>query len=125
MQYLLDTHVILWWLEDPKKISAKARNIIADKKNTIFVSSVSIWEMAIKKDLGRLNIPTNILSVLKSDNMQILPLNAEDSLGIMDLSKIHNDPFDRILVSQAKINDLIFITKDQKILEYPVVSIKA
>ncbi len=125
MQYLLDTHVLLWWLTEPKKLSTKVQHIIADKNSHVFISSVSIWEIAIKKDLGRLDIPVNILSVLQTENIQVLLLSAEEGLGIIDLPKIHNDPFDRILIAQAKFKDMVFITKDQKIIEYPIITLRA
>jgi PIN domain nuclease of toxin-antitoxin system len=125
MRYLLDTHVLLWWLVDPDKLTSKARDIIEDKANTIFISSVSIWEMTIKKDLGKLNIPNNILAVIRSEGIQFLSLSAEECLGLVDLPKLHNDPFDRMLIIQAKFNDLVMITKDPQILEYPVIAVKA
>lgn len=125
MRYLLDTHVLLWWLTDPDKLSITARKIIADRKNKIYVSSVSIWEMAIKKDLGRLTIPINLLSVIRMESIEILSLMPEESLGVIDLPKLHNDPFDRILITQAKLNDLVMITKDVNIAKYPLVTIPA
>ncbi len=125
MQYLLDTHVLLWWLVDPTKLSVMAKCIIEDKNNSIFVSSVSVWELVIKKDLRNLTIPSNLLATLKSEQIQILPFGAEEALAITDLPKIHSDPFDRALISQAKVHDLIFITKDRKILEYPIVAVEA
>jgi len=81
--------------------------------------------MAIKSEIGKLTIPQNILAVLRSENIQILPLTAEDGLGVTDLPKLHSDPFDRMLVVQAKLNDLVFITKDPQILQYPIISVKA
>jgi PIN domain nuclease of toxin-antitoxin system len=125
MQYLIDTHVALWWLADPKKISLKARKIISDRKNKVFISSISFWEMAIKHDLGKLTLPRNIIELLSSEGFDIITLRAEEGLSVVDLPKIHNDPFDRILISQAKYNDLIFITKDKKIFNYPITTIKA
>lgn len=124
MRYLLDTHVILWWLDDPRKIAAKARGIISDKHNEIFVSSVSIWEMAIKSDLNKLSIPVNILTILKMEKFQTLELSPEESLSLLNLPKIHSDPFDRTLIAQAKFNDLILITKDQVITKYPIITLK-
>jgi PIN domain nuclease of toxin-antitoxin system len=124
MQYLLDTHVILWWLDNPQKIATKARNIIADKSNEIFISSVSIWEMAIKSDLNKISIPVNILTVLQTEKFQTLKLSHEESLSILNLPKIHTDPFDRMLIAQAKFNDLILITKDQTIIKYPIITLR-
>jgi PIN domain nuclease of toxin-antitoxin system len=125
MQYLLDTHVLLWWLANPKQLSQKSQNIITDKANRIFVSSISMWEMAIKQELGRLEIPINILSILQAENITMLPLTAEEGLGVVNLPKLHSDPFDRILIVQAKLNNLVFITKDKKIMEYAIPIIKA
>lgn len=125
MQYLIDTHVILWWFTSPEKIKNKAQKIIQDKSNRIFISSASFWEMAIKKSLGRLTLPHNLLEAVASENFKILPIMPEDGLGVADLPLLHSDPFDRILVIQAKLNDLIIITSDSKISEYPVITVKA
>lgn len=123
MKYLLDTQIILWWLTEPEKLSDKIRTIIEDRSNSIFLSSVSFWEMAIKQSIGRLIIPKNMIDILALQKFEILPLTAEEGLGVSDLPFIHRDPFDRILVIQAKINNLVLITGDQKITEYPVPTI--
>lgn len=125
MQYLLDTHVILWWFISPEKIKAKAQKIIRDRSNKIFLSSASFWEMAIKKNLGRLTLPHNLLETAAMENFKILPIMPEESLGVADLPLLHSDPFDRLLIMQAKLYDLILITSDSKIAEYPVVTMKA
>lgn len=125
IRYLLDTHIILWWLTSPEKVVPKVRKIISDRKNKIFLSSVSFWEMAIKQSLGRLTVPKNVLEVLISEGFEILHLTAEEGLSVSDLPFIHNDPFDRILIIQAKLNNLVFITNDSKILGYPVITIDA
>lgn len=125
MQYLLDTHIILWWFTTPEKISKSAQKIIKDKSSEVFLSSASFWEMAIKKNLGRLTLPHNLIEAAAAENFKILPIMPEECLGIVDLPLIHNDPFDRLLVIQAKLRDLVLITKDATIAEYPVVTIKA
>lgn len=125
MQYLLDTHVLLWWFTTPEKISTKAQKIIRDKSNIIFVSSVSFWEMAIKKSLGRLTLPHNLIEAVAAESFKILPIMPEDGLGVADLPLLHADPFDRLLIIQAKLNDLIVITTDSKISEYPVIVMEA
>lgn len=124
MNYLLDTHIILWWLTDPKLIAPKASKIIADKENNIFVSSASLWEMAIKKSIGRLTLPRNIVEILQTDGFQIIPIAHEEALGISDLPQIHQDPFDRILVMQAKLYNYVLITRDKNVTDYPVITIK-
>lgn len=125
MQYLLDTHVALWWLTDPTQLSKKAYDIISDKENSISVSSVSFWELAIKSSLGRVTIPHNLLSILGHNNINILPMVAEEALSIVDLPDLHKDPFDRMLIAQAKYNGMIFITRDEAIQNYPITFIKA
>lgn len=125
MQYLLDTHVILWWFTSPEKINHKARQIIKDRTNSIFLSSASFWEMAIKKSLGRLTLPNNLIETVATEGFKILPIRPEDGLGVADLPLLHSDPFDRLLVIQAKLSDLIIITQDLKIAQYPVVTLKA
>lgn len=125
MQYLLDTQVILWWFTTPEKISSKAHKIIKDKSNIIYLSSASFWEMAIKKNIGRLTLPHNLLEAAAAENFKILPISAEEGLGVADLPLLHSDPFDRLLIIQAKLQDLIIITHDAKIAEYPVVTVEA
>lgn len=124
MKYLLDTHIILWWLTEPEKITPKTRKIISDKNNQIYTSSVSFWEMAIKKSIGRLTLTSNILDILLGEGFKMLPLTPEESLSVADLPLIHQDPFDRMLVMQAKLNDLVLITHDKKIMDYPVTTLK-
>lgn len=125
MQYLLDTHVLLWWLTEPQKIGAKARKVIADKESVIFLSSASFWEMAIKQGLGRLTFPHNLLEVVAAEQFKILPIMPEEGLGVADLPLIHTDPFDRLLIIQAKLHDLVIITADAQFAKYPVVCLKA
>ena len=124
MRYLLDTHVVLGWLTTPENLSSKVQKIIKDKSNVIYLSSVSFWEMAIKKSIGRLTIPHNLIETLIAENFKLLPIMPEEALGVADLPFIHSDPFDRLLVIQAKLHDLIIITKDAKITEYPVITVE-
>lgn len=125
MKYLLDTHVLLWWLTDPEKIKPQAQEIIRSRSNHIFVSSASFWEMAIKKSIRKLTLPHNLLEAVTTQNFKLLPIMPEESLGVADLPYLHSDPFDRLLIMQAKLNNLVIITKDSKIAEYPVVTIEA
>jgi PIN domain nuclease of toxin-antitoxin system len=125
MNYLLDTHVVLWWFTDPTQIASKAAKIIADKDNHVLISCVSLWEMSIKKSLGRLTLPRNLLEVIHIVGFKILAIGPEEALGICDLPHIHHDPFDRMLVMQAKLHDLILITRDANIMKYPVITVKA
>ena len=123
--YLLDTHVLLWWLTAPEKISSAGHQIIANRNNIIFISSVSFWEVSIKNSLGKLTLPNNMLTLSKSEGFKVLPLQPEEGLSVADLPHIHQDPFDRILIAQAKYNNLILLTRDQKIQNYPITTILA
>jgi PIN domain nuclease of toxin-antitoxin system len=125
MKYLLDTHIIIWWLTEPQNIAINARNVISDKKQEIFMSSISFWEIAIKQNLGRLVVPANLIDILTHEGFQLLPLSAQEALSVADLPLIHTDPFDRMLIMQSKLNDLILITRDKKIAEYPVLTLSA
>jgi PIN domain nuclease of toxin-antitoxin system len=125
MKYLLDTHALLWWITEPEKLSSEAQQIIKSKSNLVYVSSVSIWEMAIKKSIGKLTLPHNLLETITTEQFKFLPILPEEALGVADLPLIHADPFDRLLVMQAKWHDLVLITNDAKICEYPVIVVRA
>ena len=125
MRYLLDTHVILWWLTDPQKIKREAHDAIRNKSNHLFLSSASFWEMAIKKSLGKLTLPHNLLETTASEGFQLLPIMPEDGLGVADLPLLHADPFNRLLITQAKRHNLVIITHDLKIMDYPVITLEA
>ncbi len=118
--YLLDTHVILWWLDDPTKLSSEAREAIADADSDVFVSAAVAWEMAIKKSIGRLDIPGNLPDVLSSDGIEVLDINIHHALAVSDLPMLHQDPFDRIQIVQASLENLILITRDKRVQQYDV-----
>jgi len=120
MDYLLDTHIMLWWLSAPNKISEKARNIIMDRQNAIFVSTASFWEMAIKRSIGKLQFPLNVIEILSSSGVSLLPILPNEALSVSDLALLHQDPFDRMLIMQAKLNNLVLITRDPQIQQYPI-----
>ena len=125
MNYLLDTHALLWWLTEPQKLSIKAQEIIRNRNNLIYVSSASIWEMSIKKSIGKLTLPHNLLATITSEFFKFLPILPEEALGVADLPLLHADPFDRLLIMQAKLHDLVLITNDSKITTYPVTFVQA
>ena len=84
-----------------------------------------MWEVAIKKGLGRLTLPHNLIETIASEEFKLLTVLADEALGVADLSAIHTDPFDRLLIMQAKLRDLVIITHDAKISEYPIITLKA
>jgi PIN domain nuclease of toxin-antitoxin system len=118
--YLLDTHVVLWWLSDPGRLSEAARAAIADGTNRVYVSAAAAWEMAIKKSLGRLDIPGNLAEALADDDIAVLDVSLDHALAVADLPMIHQDPFDRMQIVQAHHENLTLVTRDQRILRYGV-----
>ena len=123
--YLLDTHAILWWLDDPTQLSVEAREAIADANSLVYVSAAVVWEMAIKKSLGRLDIPANLPEVLRSDSIEVLDINIHHALAVSDLPMIHQDPFDRMQIVQANMEGLRLVTRDRAIQQYKVAWLSA
>ncbi|MBN4058987.1 type II toxin-antitoxin system VapC family toxin [bacterium AH-315-J04] len=123
--YLLDTHALLWWLDDPAKLSSEAREAIANGDSLVYVSAAVAWEMAIKKSIGRLDIPTNLPEVLRADNIEVLDINIHHALTVGDLPMLHQDPFDRMQIAQANVENLTLITRDKQIKKYDVKWINA
>lgn len=125
MNYLLDTHILLWWLSDPKKLSSQVTKIISSPENDIFVSAATAWEIAIKKGLKKLRAPDNLEEIVEAKDFKLLPIQFEHALFVEKLPRIHDDPFDRLLIAQCLCNQLTIITSDQIIPQYKVNHIKA
>jgi len=125
MNLLIDTHVLLWWLDDNPSLSKEARTVISDGKNPVFVSAVIIWEIRIKEALGKLKIPGNFREVLENQPFEMLDINAEHAHAIGELPSYHRDPFDRMLIAQAKVEGLILVTHDMNLKKYKIPLIKA
>lgn len=123
MKLLLDTHVFLWWLEDPTKLSEKARGAIEEGGNTVFVSAAVIWEIVIKKQLGKLSVPDDFIKHMEAQNFLPLVISHEHALAVASLPNIHSDPFDRIQIAQAIVEGLTLVTRDQYIVTYDHVKI--
>ncbi len=119
MNCLLDTHVLIWWLDDSAELSSSVRNIISNPENNIVVSHVSYWKIAIKVSIGRLVFPLNTLDAeLQNNGFELLTINTAHIIQSTSLPMHHRDPFDRMLVTQAKINKLSLITKNHQIQKY-------
>jgi len=125
MNLLLDTHALLWWLDDNPTLSAEARDAIADGRNLVFVSAVVIWEVRIKQSLGKLQLPSNFREVLSSQAFDELPLTVDHAHRLAELPPHHRDPFDRMLVAQAIDERLTIVTRDPDIPRYPVRTLRA
>ena len=124
MNILLDTHILIWALENNPALSEKARKAITTGGNMVFVSSASVWEISIKKSTGKLKVPDNLLEELLSHRFSLLDINAEHAQLAGELPLIHKDPFDRMLVAQAMIEKLTLISYDPLIAQYKVKLLK-
>ena len=118
--YLLDTNILLWWFKRHKSLGPKTQEIIRDPDNVIFVSSVSIWEISIKKGKGNLIVPDNFKDFLENEDFTELNITHEHASHILKLPQHHADPFDRMLISQAVLESLTLISTDNKISQYSV-----
>lgn len=124
MKALLDTQSFLWWVTDDPRLSSRAREIIADGDNELFLSAASGWEMVIKAKLGRLHLPDNpesfVLEQLVINAIESLPVQMSHALRVYTLPEHHRDPFDRMLVAQAQAERMPILTADPQIAEYDV-----
>lgn len=127
MRYLVDTHVFIWWLEGNKKLKNSIRKIVEDKENQVLVSVVSGIETGIKRKSRKLKLRTTLKRMFKIAGFEILSVNLDHVLELnkLPIHKDHGDPFDRILISQAKVEDLTLITSDPKIWKYKIDLIRA
>ena len=122
--FLLDTHVLLWWLFDEPKLSDLAHSVIQAPDNTILISSASGWEIATKYRLGKLphagEVAHNLPALLRKSRMDVLSITMEHALAAGALPGPHRDPFDRMLIAQAQIEGLRIVTSDRVFEQYPV-----
>ena len=126
MSYLIDTHVLLWWMDDAPHLRRRIRELISNPDHDIVVSAASLWEAAIKRAIGKLRFDTPILlQALHTGRVRILPITAEHALAAGDLPRHHDDPFDRMLVAQASMEGLTIITHDRKLQPYGVGTVHA
>lgn len=118
MQFLLDTHVLLWWLASDPQLSRKAYEILSEGKNIVYVSTASTWEIAIKKAIGKLKAPGNLPKILEENRFDVLPITIAHTQAVEKLPALHADPFDRMLVAQAKHEGLTLVTHDAQLQQY-------
>ncbi len=122
MKLLLDTHLLLWAAGEPDKLSARAKALMEDQDNVLLFSAASLWEITIKAGLGRADFqidPHLLRRGLIENGYQELPITSQHALMVGQLPDVHRDPFDRILVAQATVEGLLFLTHDPLVQAYP------
>lgn len=125
MKLLLDTHTYIWWLDDPAQLAEEARIAIANPRNFVFVSAVSIIEIAIKQAKGKFQATEPPESLLDTCRFRELPLKIAHASLLRDLPPVHKDPFDRMLAAQALAEGLTLVTRDPVMKDYAVPLIAA
>ena len=122
MNALLDTHTFLWWITDNAELSPRAREVVGDGDNTLFLSAASGWEIAIKAKLGRLQLPDTperfVFEHMSQNAITGLPIQLSHALHVYTLPDYHRDPFDRVLIAQSQLEKLPIVTKDPQISHY-------
>jgi PIN domain nuclease of toxin-antitoxin system len=122
--YLLDTGVWLWSVGEPTRISSKAREVIVDTKEDVFLSAVTSWEVAIKAGSGKLRLPEPpdlyVPRRMASQGLRPLAVSHRHALAVFALPDHHRDPFDRLLIAQAQVENMTLITADRMVERYPV-----
>ena len=120
--YILDTHTLLWYLRDSDELSSTAKKTI-NEAEYIYISIASLWEIAIKHSIGKLDLEFTVSQIEElciQKDISILPIKARHLDELNNLPKIHNDPFDRLIICQALNENMTIITRDGKIQKYPV-----
>jgi PIN domain nuclease of toxin-antitoxin system len=119
MRLLLDTHVVLWWIEDDPRLSSDVAALLRSEPD-VFVSSASIWEIAIKQVLGKLEGPGDLPERSLTAQFPVLDMTARHGIVAARLPLHHGDPFDRMLVAQAITEELTLVTRDRRVQQYDV-----
>jgi PIN domain nuclease of toxin-antitoxin system len=124
VRYLLDTHTFLWFLTDDKRLSSRAKGIIEDINNVIFLSSASVWELSIKSSIGKIKFFVSLEEIINTAmnvyDFKHLPITIQHSLEVAKLPLYHRDPFDRVLIAQARVENMVLITCDSYMKQYDV-----
>ncbi|NVN91889.1 MAG: type II toxin-antitoxin system VapC family toxin [Desulfuromonadales bacterium] len=121
MRLLLDTHVLLWAAGEPEKLSKTARSLLVDESNVLFFSSASIWEIVIKRGLGRDDFkvdPLRLRKMLVTNGYTEISVTSDHALAVDGLPLLHKDPFDRILLAQARSEGFSLVTSDEQLMKY-------
>jgi len=120
LRLLLDTSILLWWLADDPRLGTAARAAIASAEHIVYVSAASLWEIAVKQSAGKLVLPPEFQLVVQSAGFQDLPIDARHAAVVQTLPMVHQDPFDRMLVAQAQVEEMVLVTDDPRLARYDV-----
>lgn len=120
MRVLVDTHVLVWCDQRPVAIAANLMAVLRDSTNEIFVSAASVWEIAIKRSLGKLHFAAPIIGTVARLGFHLLPVSAEHAEYAGGLPRHHNDPFDRLLIAQAELEGMVLGTQDSRMRPYGI-----
>jgi PIN domain nuclease of toxin-antitoxin system len=120
LRLLLDTHVALWWVSDDERLSEEAARHITDDTNQLLLSAAVVWEIAVKRSLGKLAVPDEYLPLLLDAGVRPLPIDLDHAAAVEQLPWHHRDPFDRLLVAQATIEGATLVSRDEALAVYGV-----
>jgi PIN domain nuclease of toxin-antitoxin system len=121
VKLLLDSHAFLWWLAEDPKLSANARQAVADPSSIVHVSAATVWELSIKASLGKLDLDgADLVEEIGENDFVELPMTARHSHTAATLPRHHEDPFDRMLIAQARIEGLTVVTRDPAFRAYGI-----
>lgn len=120
-QFLLDTHVFLWWLDDNKKLVESVRATLSDQSSLVHISAVTIWEIAIKAKIGKIQVEIGeLVQEIEANSFVELPITARHAHVAGNLPRHHDDPFDRMLIAQAQLEGLVVVTPDAMFQSYGI-----
>lgn len=126
MKLLLDSHAFLWWLVEDPKLAVEARKAMADPMSIVHVSAATVWELSIKATLGKLDLGgADLVEEIEGNDFVELAMTARHSLAAGTLPRHHDDPFDRMLIAQARIESLTIVTRDPAFRAYGVTILPA
>jgi PIN domain nuclease of toxin-antitoxin system len=120
---LIDTHVLLWALRSPEQLTAEARRFLEDSERIVYVSIASLWELSIKVNIGKIKLRDDFFARVQESPYELLPIQIPHLETLKTLPLLHRDPFDRLLLAQAKAEHLTLLTRDRRLLQYPEIDL--
>lgn len=123
MNLLIDTHALIWFITDSKKLPSQTKKLIKNEEHNCFVSIASLWEISIKNSIGRLDLNADldtIFEIVESSGFQLLPITRDHTLEVSKLDFYHQDPFDRMLIAQAHLEKMAIVSKDAEFNKYKI-----